>query len=144
MSNVETLNTVLIRVYRSLLQYAGECWPWASANAQSTEAAVRDMAAEEQRLAERVFHWLDGRLPVVDLGTYPDNSSLHFVSLSFLLRRIVSDHAELAACLKQARSAVVNDAPAAQLVAEAHAIVERHLTRLNELAAKSAHAEVAA
>lgn len=142
--NIETMNTVMIRVYRSLLQYAGECWPWAAAKDASSEAAVREMAAEEQRLAARIFAWLDQREAPVDLGTYPDNSSLHYVSLPFLLRRVASDHTELAAFLKQAQATIANDSLATGLVGEILGSVERHLARLTELAAVTARSEAAA
>lgn len=144
MSNVETLNTVLIRVYRSLLQYAGECWPWADARNAEAEAAVREMAGEERRLAARIFAWLDAAESPVDLGTYPDNSSLHYVSLPFMLRRIVSDHTELADLLRQSQGEIVDDSTATQLVAEVRGAVERHLARIKDLAAATSHSEAAA
>jgi hypothetical protein len=134
-SSNAVLNTALIEVYRSLLQYAGESWPWAAAGSDETETAVRQMAAEERGIVSRIFHHLDSSGLPVDLGTYPDNSALHYASLPFFLQRMVSEHADLDQSLRYYRQAVSQDQEASRLLDEAIGMVERHLARIRQLAA---------
>ncbi len=135
MSSDTILNTALIEVYRSLLQYAGESWPWASVGSEETETAVRKMAQEERDVVARIFQHLDSRGVSVDLGTYPDNSALHYVSLPFFLQRMVVEHTDLDNALRYYRGQVAQDPSAARLLDEATGVVQRHLATLRQLAA---------
>jgi len=145
MNNVdETLNSILIQVYRSLLQYAGECWPWAAAGDTAVDQAVRTIAEEELTLAGRIFAHLDARGWPIDLGGYPDNSSLHYVSLTFLLQRLVADHQRLVTELNTAASGLSADLDAARLVADVAAVARRNLEHLRKLTGAKERREVAA
>lgn len=135
MSSNAVLNTALIELYRSLLQYAGESWPWAAVGSDETETAVRQMAAEERGIVAGIFHHLDAQGLPVDLGTYPDNSALHYASLPFFLQRMVTEHADLDQSLRYYRQHVSRDPEATRLLDEAIGMVERHLTRIRQLAA---------
>lgn len=135
MSSDTILNTALIEVYRSLLQYAGESWPWASVGSEETETAVRKMAQEERDVVARIFQHLDSRGVSVDLGTYPDNSALHYVSLPFFLQRMVVEHTDLDNALRYYRGQVAHDPTAARLLDETVGVVQRHLATLRQLAA---------
>ena len=135
MSSHTILNTALLEVYRSLLQYAGESWPWASAGSEETETAVRKMAQEEREVVSRIFQHLDAQGVPVDLGVYPDNSALHYVSLPFFLQRMVSEHADLDKSLRYYRGQVGQDPNASRLLDEAVGVVERHLATIRQLAA---------
>lgn len=135
MSSDTILNTALIEVYRSLLQYAGESWPWASVGSEETETAVRKMAQEERDVVARIFQHLDSRGVSVDLGTYPDNSALHYVSLPFFLQRMVVEHTDLDNALRYYRGQVAHDPAAARLLDETVGVVQRHLATIRQLAA---------
>lgn len=137
MSSHTILNTALIEVYRSLLQYAGESWPWASAGSEETETTVRKMAEEERDVVGRIFQHLDSQGVPVDLGAYPDNSALHYASLPFFLQRMVSEHADLDRSLRYYRGQVAQDPAASRLLDEAVGVVERHLATIRQLAAPS-------
>lgn len=134
MSSDTILNTALIEVYRSLLQYAGESWPWASAGSEETETAVRKMAEEERDVVARFFQHLDSRGVAVDLGAYPDNSALHYASLPFFLQRMVTEHADLEKSLRYYREQVAQDPAASRLLDEAVGVVQRHLATIRQLA----------
>lgn len=140
----ETLNSVLIRVYRSLLQYAGECWPWTAAKEARVQQAVRAMAEEERTLAGRIFASLDARGWSLDLGNYPDNSALHYVSLDFMLQRLVTDHTELTAMLDAAASRLEFDSETRRLLSEAATTVRRNLATLRNLAGLDSRQDAAA
>lgn len=135
MSSDTILNTALIEVYRSLLQYAGESWPWASVGSEETETAVRKMAEEERDVVAHIFQHLDSRGVSVDLGTYPDNSALHYVSLPFFLQRMVVEHTDLDNALRYYRGQVAHDPAAVRLLDETVGVVQRHLATLRQLSA---------
>lgn len=131
----ELLNDLMARAYRSLLQYAGECWPWASSDEAAEEQAVREMAAEQKSYVAGIVELLQSRDWSIFLGNYPDFTALHYVSLDFLLGRLISDEEELLAEIEAGRHALSGDPEAAGLVAELSSATMRHLAKLREMAA---------
>lgn len=133
MSVADSLNTALIGLHRSLLQYAGECWPWAAANDAATEAKIRELAASEQSLASQLFAWLNDRGVPVDLGAYPDNSALHYVSVPFLLERMQSEHARFDAQLTALAPSVSGDEEGWSLFGKVQSTVSANLAVIRDL-----------
>ena len=147
-SSDDILNRLVPRVYRSLLQYTVECWPWTpsaeSADGISPEQkAIEQMASRQQEFVGRLVDLLSRRGVVVDFDNYPDYSELHYVALDFLLGRLIADEQRLVAELETARGAIHNDPPAATLVVELIAAEKQNLVRLRELASKVAAAVTA-
>jgi hypothetical protein len=141
----DVLSRLLARIYRSLLQYTVECWPWTtsseSADGKSPEEkTVEQMAARQLEFVGRLVNLLQGRGEVVDFGNYPDNSELHYVSLDYLLGKLIADEQKLVGELEAARGAIRNDPPAAGLVIELLAAEQENVNRLRELAGKAAAA----
>jgi hypothetical protein len=139
----DVLNRLLARLYRSLLQYTVECWPWTtsteSADGKSPEEkTVEQMAARQLAFVGRLVNLLQERGEVADFGNYPDNSELHYVSLDYLLGKLIADEQKLVNELEAAREAIHNDPPAAGLVIELLAAEKENVNRLRELAAKAA------
>lgn len=130
-----TLNDLLARAYRSLLQYAGECWPWASADESAEQQAVVDMSAEQKAVVARMVELLEAREWPIDFGNYPDFTPLHYVSLDFLLGRLIADEQELLAAIESSHNTLAADPEAAELAAELLAATKRHLSKLQELSA---------
>src|SRR5262245_52956372 len=142
-NNSDVLSPLVARLYRSLLQYTLESWPWTAstetADGKSPEqAAVEQMATRQQEFVGRLVALLQQRGQFVDFGTYPDNSGLHYVSLDYLLGKLVADEEKLVADLEKARAAIHDDSPAATLLVELLAAEKQNLSRLRELAAKAA------
>src|SRR5579872_881007 len=122
-NNTDVLNGLVARVYRCLLQYAAECWPWTTSteltDVKSTEQmAVEEMVARQQAFVGRLVDAVMARGGAVDFGTYPDNSELHYVSLDYLLGKLIADEEKLVAAVESARSSIQNDPQAAGLVLE--------------------------
>jgi hypothetical protein len=141
----ETLNRLIPRLYRSLLQYTVECWPWTpsaeSPDGKSLEQqAIEQMAARQQQFVARLVDLLSRRGVVVDFDNYPDLSELHYVALDFLLGRLIADEQRLVSELEAVRGATQGDPPAATLIVELLAAEKDNLARLRNLAAKAAAA----
>jgi hypothetical protein len=133
----ERLNSLVSRVYRSLLQYSVECWPWADASTAAEQQVVEQIAARQQIFVGRLVDLLNERGEFVDFGNFPDNSELHYVSLDFLLRKLIADEQGLVDDLEAAHGAVHGDPEAASLVSELLAAEQANVARLRELASKS-------
>ncbi|HEY3963049.1 MAG TPA: hypothetical protein VGM05_00715 [Planctomycetaceae bacterium] len=138
----EILNHLVARAYRSLLQYAVECWPWTTltesiGSAAPEQQAVEQIAARQQAFVGRLVELLIDRGETVDFGNFPDNSELHYVSLDFLLGKLIADEQNLVAELEAAQGALHNDPSAAGLVSELLAAEQANIARLRELAAKA-------
>ncbi len=128
------LNRVASRVYRSLMQYAMECWPWSDAAETPgielpEEKAVKQMAARQRDFVARIAAVLTERGEIVDLGNYPDFSEMHYVSLDYLLGKLVDDEQRLISDLQAAQKALQGDS-AVGLVNELVAAEKDHFERL--------------
>ena len=148
LNSSDVLNRVLARVYRSLMQYAIDCWPWSrftdtAATLPPEQQAIEQMTKKQQEFAARLVELITSRGDVVDFGSFPDNSELHYVSLDYLLGKLTGDEQELIAELHSALSALGRDAEATALVSELLAVETQNVVRLRELS-RSVSATVAA
>ena len=134
-----TLNRVLIRIYRSLLQYVGECWPWTPATAGTAEQnAINALVNSQQASVARLAEFLANREWPVTFGVYPaEFTDLHYVSLEFLLSRLVTDQNAIVTALEQVQQAVRDDPHAAALLHDVTAAEKGHLYQLRELAKRA-------
>ena len=132
---VLALNELLITAYRSLLQYTMECWPWSDVDDASVRQAVAEMAAEQRGVVAQMAEWLDRRQQPVDFGTFPDWSALHFVSLDFLLAKLIADESSLIAAIERAEPLLKSDPTASAIAVELLHLERKHHSRLRELAA---------
>jgi hypothetical protein len=134
------LNRVVVRVYRSLMQYAMECWPWTTAAETPgaeppAEKAVKEMAARQQNFVAQIVDVLTNRGEIVDLDNFPDFSEMHYVSLDYLLGKLADDEGKLISELEAAQKALQGDA-ASGLVTELLAAEKENLHRLRGMTAK--------
>lgn len=133
----DILNNLVARVYRSLLQYAVECWPWTDASNAAEQQAIEQMASRQQSFVGRLVDLLNDRGENVDLGNFPDNSELHYVSVDFLLGKLIADEQSVVAGLEAAHGALHGDPQAASLVSELLTAEQANISRLRDLAAKT-------
>lgn len=135
------LNRVVVRVYRSLMQYALECWPWTNAAETpgaepAEEKAVKQMATRQQKFVAQIVDVLTGRGEIVDLGNFPDFSEMHYVSLDYLLGKLVDDEQKLISELEAAQKGLQVDA-ALWLITEILAAEKENLHRLRGMTIKT-------
>lgn len=128
------LNDLLVLVGRSLLQYAIECWPWAGADDDPEHRAFEELSHDQRATASRIAILLDKRGWPVDFGLYPDWSELHYVSLDYLLKKVIADEEELVAAIERAAPACQSDPEAKAIVSELLADEKQRLARLREIA----------
>ena len=87
------------------LQYAGDCWPWSSSGADGTklQAVVGQCVARQRQSIERIAEYLAARQSRVEYGHFSaDFTDLHYVSLHFLLKHLISSQALIVESLNRA------------------------------------------
>jgi Arc/MetJ-type ribon-helix-helix transcriptional regulator len=95
------------------------------------------MAARQRQFIARLVDLLSKRRAAVDFGVYPDYSEFHYVSLDYLIGKLVVDEERLVAELEAAQKGLEDDPEAARVVAEILAAEKEHLAQLRDLAAKA-------
>jgi hypothetical protein len=130
------LQEVAGRESRSLLLYVGDAYPWTAAPAGEALAILKDLIAEERQAVTAVGQFLvRRRLPPPLPGSYPTSfTSVNFLSLEYLMPRLIGDQRRLIEQLQRDLAAVRD--PAARVPLEALlAVKRRHLPALEALAA---------
>jgi len=129
------LNDLLICLYRSLLQYTIECWPWTDDSELEQRQAIEELATRQRAQVGRIVELLESRQYPIDFGQYPDWSELHYVALEYLLAKLIEDEANITASVERAQAALAEDTQGRHLAAEILLSEQRHFARLKELAA---------
>ena len=97
-TDLEILNRVLRELSSCFLQYAGECWPWTSAGAEGAKlrGSVMQCVERQQQSIGLVAEHLAAHQDRVEFGKFPaEFTDLHYVSLTFLLKRLVESQTKL-------------------------------------------------
>jgi hypothetical protein len=130
------LNDVLIALHRSLLQYMVEAWPWSEEQAASVRAVVAGEAESQAETAEGLTELLRDRGFPVAFGTYADFSNLNYVSLDFLLKRVVKNQEGVVAACESATGALADFPEDAELAREITDSERERLQHLKSLTLK--------
>ncbi|HEV8002717.1 MAG TPA: hypothetical protein VGP63_22720 [Planctomycetaceae bacterium] len=134
MKHNDVLNGVLILLRRSLLQYAGEAWPWiGSGSAEPREEVDKLIAAQGERV-RKLADLLDARRWTIDFGAFRDFTDLHYLSLRFVLPHLVDNERTIVREIELALPACAGDSEATALVAETLVAESQALTQLEHLA----------
>ena len=84
-----TINSAVIVLSRSFLQYVAESWPWVDKADRGAEEQVQALAARQRRDVAEIVQLLVDRDWPIDFGSFPtEYTDLHFISLSTLLDRL--------------------------------------------------------
>lgn len=97
-TDLEILNRVLRELSSCFLQYAGECWPWTSAGAEGAKLrdSVMQRVERQRQSIGLVAEHLAAHQDRVEFGKFPaEFTDLHYVSLAFLLKRLVESQSKL-------------------------------------------------
>jgi hypothetical protein len=119
------LNDLLINVGRSLLQYVGECWPWADANTLEERRTIeRLVQKQKQQVGELANLLLEAEWPL-DYGTYPtEYTDLHYVALDYLLDQLIQNQRALVQDATAVLAVCSGDPEARKLVEEIRDVQE--------------------
>ncbi len=113
----DVLNTVLVNVGRSLLQYVGECWPWTEKKDEEERRVVAEAVYKQREAVQDLVDLLTERRLRIELGAYPtEYTDLHFVELDFLLPQLVESEKALIGDLEVAIADVAGDDEATALL----------------------------
>jgi hypothetical protein len=132
------LNQLLIRLYRGLLPYVEECWPWSGGvHSIAERAAIDALALGRKRNVGKLVELLSARGWTIEFGNYPtEYTDLHYLGLDYLLGQLISEEEALVADLDRNVACFSDDAEAAALVSEIAAEERSNLAKLRELATK--------
>lgn len=101
---------LLVETARSLLQYAGECYPWTPHEATQERQRIGELQAAQADRVRRLAQFLAAREPLVDFGTYPtDFGDFHYVSLDYLLGELVANQRRVVTRAEEALAALASD-----------------------------------
>jgi hypothetical protein len=135
------LEAAIRREGRSLLQYVSEAYPWTGSPGDGTPDQVRELAREERDALAVLTKFLARRRHTVPyLGAFPMAfTTMNFVSLDYLLPRLVEDGRRSVAALERDRAALT-DADAKTELDRLTDLKRRHLKALEALTATPAAA----
>ena len=111
------LNDLLVRLNRSLLQYAGESWPWTDPESAGERAVVDSLVARQQAHVGRLAELLWGRYWNIDFGVYPaEYTDLHYVALDYLLTLLVASERDVLEEIERVLPLCIGDEEATRIV----------------------------
>ena len=97
-SELEILNRVLRDLSGCFLQYVGECWPWTAFGSDGNKQrnAVMQCVERQRQSIGLIASFLNPKQDRVEFGDFStDYTDLHYVSLQFLVKRLVESQQKL-------------------------------------------------
>jgi len=132
------LNQLLIHLYRSLLQYTAECWPWLDAGENGECQTLRQMAAAQQAQVGRMVELLMDRGVMVEFDNYPtEYTDLHYVALDYLLGQLIIEEENLLAEIRSVQGDLATDREATGLLRDIAGLAQEHLQTLRTLVSQA-------
>jgi len=128
------LNDVLIALHRSLLAYMADASPWTGDSSAAAKEAIESEAASQAETVVGLTELLKERGFAVAFGTYPDFSNLNYVSLDYLLKRMVKNQEGVVAACRSAAISLAAHPEDAELVREIALSEQDRLEHLKLLA----------
>jgi len=135
------LQDIVGRASRSMLQYAGESYPWTADGDAELLAKVQAVIAEEEEAVERLAAFLrKHRIGIPYLGSYPEKfTHLNYVTIDYLLPRLLDWQRSWVVILER-DAGLIRDAETKAQVNCLVAVARRHLNELEKIAASHAKA----
>jgi hypothetical protein len=135
------LNEVLVALHRSLPLYLSFAEPWVAFGNEEPRRVLTAMVAEKREGVARLTALLDARRYAIGFGEFPmDFTSLHDLSLDFLLQQLLEDQKREVLLIESCLDQLTEDAEGRALVADILASERRHLQSLEELTRQPAAA----
>ena len=104
-TDLEILNRVLRDLSGCFLQYAADIWPWTSVGADGVKlkSVVDECVARQRQSIGLLSEYLAPRQARIEFGQYSaDFTDMHYVSLHFLLKHLISSQALIVELLNRA------------------------------------------
>lgn len=140
-ATVATLNAILRREGRSLMQYARDVDPFTTAEEGDVAERLRGMIEAERKVCDDIARLLvRRRLTLPFVGSFPASfTSVNFISLSKLISLLV-EHQRRSTAELRPELATINDPDARLLVQRLLDQKENHLHELEQLVAAAPEA----
>lgn len=130
----QRLMQLLLHHYRSLPIFLTEAVPWTHRGDERATSVLLDIVAGQRDLSNRIAAELEQRGWPLDMGEYPmDFLDLHFLSLDFLLQRLVENQQREVDAIARLSAEVDEDPVAHDLAQEALGAAKGYLESLTEL-----------
>jgi hypothetical protein len=128
------LNEILVILHRSLPVYLSHAAPWVAYGNEESHRVLGRIVAEKEDHVHRLTELLDGRRYTIDRGEFPmDFTSLHDVSLEFLIMQLIRDQREETQRIESCERRLAGDREGRVLAAEVLDTARRHLRWLETL-----------
>lgn len=135
---IESLNRLLEIEYRSFAMYLGDASPWFSDADAKAVLAVKNIAADQQAMSQRIAELildLGGR---IEPGEYPTQfTDTHFLSIEFLLKELVYYQRQDIADIERIVAELVGHREARELAEETLGAERAHLEALEASTAQA-------
>jgi hypothetical protein len=130
----QTLQAIVRRESRSLLQYVSEVYPWVAPEDEDRLSRLRKLTEEDRQATAALSQYLYRRhCPPAYLGGFPHSfTGLGFISLAHVLPLLAEDQRKHIADLERDLSAIQGQEPREQ-VQKLLEMKRRHLATLEEL-----------
>ena len=129
-----SLNRLSVAHNRSLPVYLQYAPPWINRNAEDVKLVLEQIVSDQEATVDRVSTMIQDAGEDVDPGEFPiEFTSLHDLSLDYLLSRMVEGQREIVSVCEQAVSELAADALAQAVAQEAVGTAKAHLDSLLEL-----------
>jgi hypothetical protein len=135
------LQDIVRRTGRSMLQYVGEAYPWASEEGQPLLTKLHDIVDDEEKTTEELARFLRRRrVPLPYLGAYPETfSNINYVSLDYLLPKLL-DYQHKAIASLERDLGQVHDTEIKTKLENLLGVNRKHLEALEKLASTNTKA----
>lgn len=129
-SPTDFMHALIRKEARSLLQYIGESYPWASHERMDALESLLHIAKHEAHQIDRLARWcIKNKLGNPPLGAYPQSfMGINFSSLEFLLPLLINDHKKRIADLEWSLLSAPADAHG--LIKDLVGAKKKHLEKL--------------
>ena len=128
------LMQLLLHHYRSLPIFLTEAVPWTHRGDERATSVLMDIVAGQRDLSNRIAAELEQRGWPLDMGEYPmEYLDLHFLSLDFLLQRLVENQQREVDAIGRLSAEMDEDPVAHDLAQEALGAAKGYLESLTEL-----------
>lgn len=132
--NIDALNLLLARQYRSLAMYLTDACPWVGGDEQA-EATLVNIVTDQNRMVRRIADLILDRRGAVDPGEFPmEFTDTHMLSLDFLLTELIHYQKQDVASIEDCVRRLARDPEGRALAEEALGSERAHLEALERLA----------
>jgi len=134
------LNSALIDMSRSFLQYVAEGWPWVDSEHQAVGDQVLALAESQRGDVAAIVELLTEREQFIDFGSFPtEYTDLQFLALDAMFDWLENSQQVVIASTAAAAQAVksVDDADASELMEVIHSRQKDLIEKLKEVRSRT-------